>query len=167
MDPKYGYVSAMRKYATFSGRSPRREYWLFLLVYVILAIVASGIDQFVLGFGAEQTGPASGVVTLAHLLPSLAVTVRRLHDIGRTGWWVALPFAIFAGVGVLGAAGMEFLGDGTGPGAFGAFGIVFVIATLVAFVLSIVLLVFTLLRSEDGPNRYGPHPYGQVDADVF
>lgn len=83
--------SVLTQYATFSGRARRSEYWWFALASFIAAIVAAIIDA-VLGssrtFGS--TGLVGGLLSLALLLPSLAVGVRRLHDTDRTGWLILI-----------------------------------------------------------------------------
>lgn len=87
-------------YATFSGRAPRSEYWWFALFSLVASSVAALVD------GALGSPPVadSGVgllelfVTLGLLLPSLAVSVRRLHDRGHSGWWWLL---VFTGIGIL------------------------------------------------------------------
>jgi uncharacterized membrane protein YhaH (DUF805 family) len=84
-----GYITAMQRYFEFSGRSSRSEFWLYMLIYIIIYIVASVIDAFV--FGAYQGGGIpilTSIVGLVHIIPSLAVSVRRLHDTDRRGWWI-------------------------------------------------------------------------------
>lgn len=93
------YTDAMRRYATFSGRSTRAQYWLCGLWILILAIVALVVDH-VLGtsFNASGGGLFVAIVYLVHIVPALSVTIRRLHDINRTGWWVLIglvPIANF------------------------------------------------------------------------
>ncbi|MCF3960864.1 DUF805 domain-containing protein [Streptomyces fuscigenes] len=78
------YVEAFRKYAVFSGRAGRREYWMFFLVNVVVGIVLGVLDL------AIHSQIPAGVYGLATLLPSLAVGCRRLHDTDRTGWWQLL-----------------------------------------------------------------------------
>lgn len=81
----------MRNYANFNGRARRKEYWFFYLGYFILAFVAVIIDGT---FGTDDYGLFHSVLALALFIPSIAVTVRRLHDIGRSGWslfWLFLP----------------------------------------------------------------------------
>jgi uncharacterized membrane protein YhaH (DUF805 family) len=80
------YLKVLRQYADFSGRARRTEYWMFTLFNFIAMIVLVLIDQ-VLG-----TGFLAFVYVLAVLLPSLAVAARRLHDIGRGGWWQLIGF---------------------------------------------------------------------------
>lgn len=74
--------SALSKYVTFSGRARRSEFWWFALFSVIVYVVAAVLDA------AMGSRFVSILASLALLLPSLAVTVRRLHDTGRSGWWV-------------------------------------------------------------------------------
>lgn len=79
----------LSKYADFSGRARRSEYWWFVVFTAVVTTVASVIDALIgTGFGA--TGLVQALASLALLLPSLAVGVRRLHDVGQTGWWVLL-----------------------------------------------------------------------------
>ena len=87
-------------YATFSGRAPRSEYWWFTLFVLILNIVAAVVDTALFA-SPDGFGIFSVVFTLAVLLPSIAVVVRRLHDIGRTGWWWWMFFIPLIGAIVL------------------------------------------------------------------
>ena len=75
------------KYATFSGRASRPEFWWFFLFQILVSIGASFISEML-----------SGLVSLALLVPALAVGARRLHEIGRTGWWQLLGLT---GIGLL------------------------------------------------------------------
>lgn len=84
------YLAVLRKYVEFSGRAKRREYWMFFLVNLVISIILSFIDRAIGLTSDTGVGLLSGVYGLAVLLPSLAVTVRRLHDTGRTGWWVLI-----------------------------------------------------------------------------
>ena len=79
--------SCLAQYATFSGRATRSEYWWFFLFQVLVLVVASMLGDVV-----------NGIVTLLLLLPALAVGARRLHDIGRSGWWQLL---MLTGIGYL------------------------------------------------------------------
>ena len=86
---------AFRKYADFEGRSTRAEYWWWLLFTSIASIVCSIIDSFVGSLrGWSSYGPFEAIFTLATLLPGLAVAARRLHDFGKTGWWLLVWYAI-------------------------------------------------------------------------
>jgi len=87
------FVKCLTNYANFSGRARRKEFWFFMLFCVILSIISEAIDA-VLG-----TKPlVNGLLNLALLLPSLAVGARRLHDIGRSGWWQLL---VLTGIGAI------------------------------------------------------------------
>ena len=103
------YTKVLKQYVDFSGRARRTEYWMFTLFNVIILIVLSFVDR-ALGFGtfagssgagsvafAASLGPLSGLYSLAVLLPSLAVAVRRLHDTNRSGWWLLIGLIPFIG----------------------------------------------------------------------
>lgn len=96
------FFEAVKKYAVFSGRSRRREYWYFVLFYLLISIGFTVLDA-VIGtlnyFG--RFGLFTGIFTLALLLPSIAVTVRKLHDIDRTGWWYLISLVPIIGLVVI------------------------------------------------------------------
>lgn len=96
------FIEAVKKYAVFSGRSRRKEYWYFVLFSSLIAIVLAIVDS-VIGTGdlVEGTGLLTGIFLLAMLLPSIGVTIRRLHDTGRTGWWWLIGFIPIIGTIVL------------------------------------------------------------------
>ncbi len=83
------YLEALKKYAVFSGRARRTEYWMFYIFYIIFAVVLFIIDN-ILGIGGEDGGLLSGLFVLAMVIPSIAVTFRRLHDTDRSGWWLLI-----------------------------------------------------------------------------
>lgn len=119
----------IKRYADFSGRSRRKEYWMYVLFNLLLLVgfaVLMGIGVFV---GRSEEGPGVGfwvalalylVVTLALLVPSIAVQVRRFHDQGRSGWFWLL--------------------------------------NLIPYVGGLVVLVFMCLEGEPGDNAWGPDP---------
>jgi uncharacterized membrane protein YhaH (DUF805 family) len=87
------YLAVMKKYAEFGGRARRKEYWMFALFNLIFLIVAIILDNvFGTTFkGGEIELPYGWLYTLyilAILIPSLAVTIRRLHDVGKSGWMI-------------------------------------------------------------------------------
>lgn len=85
------YVKVLRQYADFGGRARRTEFWMFTLFSAIFSVVFAVIDPMAglsLGQDPTQPGVLRTIYTLAVLVPSLAVTVRRLHDIDHSGWWV-------------------------------------------------------------------------------
>ena len=81
------YLSCWKKYVEFSGRARRQEYWMFVL-FNFLVSVAIGIVDGILG----TNGALGGLYSLAALIPSLAVSVRRLHDTDHSGWWILINF---------------------------------------------------------------------------
>ena len=85
------YMQVLSNYAGFSGRARRAEYWNFFLVNLIVAFVL----EFVLGFMHLQF--VAYLYSLAVLLPSIAVGVRRMHDTNRSGWWLLIALIPFAG----------------------------------------------------------------------
>lgn len=96
------YFDCFKKYATFSGRATRKEFWMFFLFNVIILMVLNAIDT-VMGTAVPEAGFGllSGIYYLVILLPSLAVAVRRLHDIGNSGWWILIGIIPLIGAIVL------------------------------------------------------------------
>ena len=76
-------TSCFSQYATFSGRASRSEFWWFFLFQILVSVAASMVSE-----------KLSGLVSLGLLLPALAVGARRLHDIGRSGWWQLLLITV-------------------------------------------------------------------------
>jgi uncharacterized membrane protein YhaH (DUF805 family) len=130
----------LKRYAQFTGRSRRKEYWMFVLFFVILYVIAMTLDSL-LGFGtttryADMSGNSAsvgfnssgGILTLlamlALLVPSIAVAVRRLHDTDRSGWWILIG--------------------------------------LIPLVGTIVLIVFYCTDGTKGSNRFGEDPKANV-----
>lgn len=96
------WTGCFRKYATFTGRARRAEYWWYTLFNVIIYIALVGIGIALGGSdgGTVVLGVLVTVYILAVLLPSLAVTCRRLHDAGLSGWWQLLSFIPLGGLAV-------------------------------------------------------------------
>lgn len=85
------YLNVLKSYATFSGRARRKEYWFFVLFNLIVSIALGFIDGITGLFSPEAgIGLLGGIYSLAVLLPSLALSVRRLHDTDRSGWWLLI-----------------------------------------------------------------------------
>jgi len=85
------YLKVLKNYAVFEGRARRKEYWLFLLFNILILIVLSILDQILGTFDSEtKKGFISSVYSLAVIIPSIAVSIRRLHDTDKTGWWLLL-----------------------------------------------------------------------------
>ena len=92
------FVEALKKYAVFSGRSRRKEYWYFVLFIIIISTVLNIIDGLIGAYDRSMgVGLLSTIFSLAILIPSIAVSVRRLHDIDRTGWWVLISLVPLVG----------------------------------------------------------------------
>lgn len=83
---KKWYMEALTKYVEFSGRARRKEFWTFTLVNFVISIILSLLDAMV-GMGIGFIGT---LFSLAIILPSIAVGIRRLHDIGKEGWWLLI-----------------------------------------------------------------------------
>ena len=123
-----------KKYATFSGRASRSEYWWWTLAVVLASLVVSLIDAILFPYGlagatpgaepwsSNSEGPLSLVFGLAVLLPSFAVSIRRLHDVDKSGWWILI--------------------------------------ILVPLIGSLYLIYLYVLRGTAGPNRFGNDPLG-------
>jgi uncharacterized membrane protein YhaH (DUF805 family) len=96
------YLEVLKKYAVFHGRARRKEYWYFILLSSIISTVLTIVDSVTGTFNsASEVGLLGGIYLLATLVPSLAVTVRRLHDTNRSGWWILLGLVPVVGVIIL------------------------------------------------------------------
>ena len=96
------YLEVLRKYAVFSGRSRRKEFWYFTLFNVLINFGLDFVDALVGTFNHEfGIGLLGGLYALAVLIPGIAVTVRRLHDTGRTGWWFLIVLIPIIGLIIL------------------------------------------------------------------
>jgi len=153
--------SGFRNYAKFRGRATRSEYWWFFLFTVLAQSVASSIDE---NFG--------NIVGLAVFLPGLAVHVRRIHDTGRSGWWVGALYGSIAAVIVAVVvliidaaidfsefsngtfANDDFFGENVSGGSIAFVGL----ASLVTLAMLVVNIVFLCQRSNESENRFGPPP---------
>jgi uncharacterized membrane protein YhaH (DUF805 family) len=178
----------LSRYADFQGRARRSEYWLWFLFQVIAEIVFSIVESAAGGTNASAGSLVKlveAIFKLAILIPTLAVAVRRFHDIGRTGWWVLFPFAvtvvalvvflIFNGSQFIASmSSIEGLADkaDTPEGALAllsAFGPMLLWVFVPAILASLVTFVFHVLDGTPGRNRFGPDPKGrgQANASVF
>ncbi len=95
------YLEALRKYAVFNGRAQRAEYWYFYLFNILISIGLALIVGLTGRVAYTDQSVLANLYTLAVLLPSIAVAVRRLHDTGRTGWWLFIAFIPLIGAIVL------------------------------------------------------------------
>ena len=147
----------LQRYADFSGRAPRAEYWWYVLGTMIAYLVVMIVESIV---GLDGTvgpyGPLSLILMLGLLVPGLAVTVRRLHDTNRSGWWILIAVIPYFILGVLAGGAMA-------SGSMGAMATAGLLG-LVAMVGAIVLLVFMVLPGTKGDNRFGADPYGGASS---
>jgi uncharacterized membrane protein YhaH (DUF805 family) len=112
------YLMALQKYAVFTGRAQRKEYWLFYLFNVIFTLALAILDVLLGTFDrVSGIGVFSGLYSVAVLIPTLAVSVRRLHDTNRSGWWFLVVLVPLVG----GIAFFVFmvLDGNPGPNQFG------------------------------------------------
>lgn len=89
--------TCLRKYATFKGRASRSELWFWILFNWVLVMICYQIDVMMAGglnYLAASGMPVTNIINLLLLLPTMAVCVRRLHDVGRSGWWFLLTFTV-------------------------------------------------------------------------
>jgi uncharacterized membrane protein YhaH (DUF805 family) len=91
------YLQPLKKYTDFNGRARRKEYWSFALGNFLISLVFGGAG-FGIGLGSEYLSSLFGLFIL---IPSIAVGVRRLHDTGRSGWWLLISFVPIVGFFVL------------------------------------------------------------------
>lgn len=125
-------------YADFRGRTARTEFWRYILVYLVISILLD-----ILGIRLLST-----MVGLALLVPTLAITVRRLHDVDRSGWLVLVPIVpAFLTVSLFYFSWL--------------LGVVFALVTLLG---SAYLIYLYVLPGMAGPNRFGPDPKGVTPA---
>ena len=147
-------ATCFRKYATFRGRARRSEYWYFALFGILASIPAVILDKVFAPH--EDRGPFSAVLSLVLFLPQISVTVRRLHDTGRSGWWYGGLFVYLIGATML---GMMVIFGPAGTGSKGP--VAQIIVTALAFgaiAYFVWLFVLTVFDGTAGPNAYGPDP---------
>ena len=157
-------MQCLRKYVGFSGRATRPEYWWWMLGIAVVFIVL-GVLTFLIPDAAGVLSTAEVLFGLAVALPTMAVTARRLHDVGKSGWW-QLPWLIVGGVSaivmVVGAAlafGLAFLGSLFGDSGLTAIGYVVLIVGLVPYAGTWLWIIAWLARPGDaGANSHGPDP---------
>lgn len=175
----------LKRYADFSGRSRRMEFWMWqLFKFLVFGVI---MIAFFAMFGAAFTSLASSkdpsamaalgggfiilmlicmILGLGIFIPDIAVQVRRLHDTDRTGWWILAPIGPYLVAIILVA--MTAAVSGPEPGAMMAVaGVVAFVCMLATLVLSLVLLVFYFLEGTAGPNRFGADPKAQDVGKTF
>jgi len=175
LNPIQWALRPLKNYAKFSGRAARAEFWwFFLFTMVIYFAVILAMGATVGGLASINPGSALssgaigilgivvGLFWLALFIPMLAVQIRRLHDINRTGWWLGGFWLLYVVYLVL-IIGIGFRPAMPGVGSAAAAAII----ALAFFAYSIVLLVFFCLPGTRGANRYGDDPYGADVEQVF
>ena len=85
------YLDVLKKYAVFSGRARRKEYWMFVLFNLIIVFVLSFIEGMVANSSNSGQSILASIYNLAVLIPTIAVGVRRMHDTDHSGWWLLFP----------------------------------------------------------------------------
>jgi uncharacterized membrane protein YhaH (DUF805 family) len=95
------YLEVLKNYAVFSGRARRTEFWMFILVNILVTMLLAFVDSSLGMTVSYGVGTLSSLYGLAVLIPSIAVAVRRLHDTGRSGWWWLISLVPFIGIIVL------------------------------------------------------------------
>jgi uncharacterized membrane protein YhaH (DUF805 family) len=178
MSPIAWALRPLKNYAKFSGRASRAEFWWYVLIFTL------GYSALlIVGFAVSGTRPSVapgdspfamytrmgaflaviGIYWLALLVPTIAVTVRRLHDTNRSGWWLGayvLLYFIYLGI-------VMSMGRGAGPTPGIGTAVFLLVMSLAFLAYAIALLVFYCLRGTRGPNRFGDDPYGANVEEVF
>lgn len=142
----------IEKPATFSGRATRTEYWWFFLFSLLASVALSATVAAIAGLRAGDI--ANWIYAAVVLVPTLAVTARRLHDTDRSGWWqvITIPADIFF-----------FLFEDASQFESASIWIVFVLTLAV----SIIMIVWLASRGTEGPNRFGGDPKDSVTPEIF
>ena len=153
------YFDSLRQYAVFKGRSPRVAWWSFFLFNLLFLFVLA-FAELMLGFTIEngRAGVLLGLFKLVLFIPQLALDVRRVHDTGRSGWWIVglwiipmISMLVFAGAyAYANRAGIPDFGDNY----FKYFVILPVLYGLWVWIIT------ALIGSQPGENKYGPNPHG-------
>jgi len=174
-----GFTDAIKtcfqKYVTFSGRASRPEYWWFMLFLFLGNIVAGVIDYMLFGaatvesdvtstgasFDVSSNGPVAALFGLATILPSLAAGWRRMHDTGRSGFYLLYPLIVMVGLGMFLSlfGGMDAItGAGGAPALSGIFAIIALVAVIILIISPFLVLWWLTRPSQRGANEYGPNP---------
>jgi uncharacterized membrane protein YhaH (DUF805 family) len=103
------YVAVLKKYATFDGRARRKEYWMFVLFNFLIAFLLAFVEGMLGIAPYTDTSVLGSLYSLFVLIPSVAVSVRRLHDTDRSGWWLLLAVVPLANIALL----VFFIQEGT------------------------------------------------------
>lgn len=164
--PILGFGEAIKicfqKFFDFTGRARRSEYWWFVLFQVLVSIPCAfldGILEAAVGFSFVNS-----VASLVLFFPSMTVSFRRLHDIGRSGWWIGVSIilvliGLLALVASVSFSGVDWTDDtAVGSALFSAKLPLVWLPIIASIILCIIVFIFSLLDSEKGENKYGPSP---------
>lgn len=110
------YLKAIHQYVDFSGRARRKEYWMFFLFNIIFGLIALMLDM-ALGLGNESGGMLYALYLIFMFIPSLSAGVRRLHDTGKSGWYMLI--GLIPAVGPLVLLIFFAMEGNTGPNEYG------------------------------------------------
>ena len=148
------YFRSLKKYADFKGRARRKEYWGFALVHIIIS--CAFLIMF-LGAISDRNGSAANSLSILYILyalavmvPGCAVAVRRLHDTGRTGWWLLWVGAFFFSFSMV--VSPQFSNSYVYPYSWWYYPATVTLAVLFG-ITQICLFVFTVLDSKPGENQ--------------
>lgn len=164
------FIKCFKQYADFSGRARRKEFWWFNLINFIIMmiliagwiwpIVSTSIEAGINGMDAPDVETLTITLMkspflyiyiiyyLAILIPNIAVSVRRLHDIGKSGFWYFLP---------VGGSVLTMFANLASQSNM----VLYIVLALIALAISIVFLVWMFMDSKYGPNQYGLNPKGE------
>lgn len=141
-----------KKYARFSGRASRQEYWYFILYAAIIStVIITAENIFHITFFDLPFGILFSLFAAYIVLPKLSVLTRRLHDIGKSGWWLFITYLIF----VILALGIQIFFTRYNNGKCGWWCFSVFIILLIEI---IILIIYACINSETGENKYGPSP---------
>jgi uncharacterized membrane protein YhaH (DUF805 family) len=154
MTPIDWALRPLKRYADFRGRASRAEYWYYSLFATIAGLIVVWVDRSSLTAVYSDLGPLSILFWLMLLVPGIAVTIRRFHDIDRAGWWFLLDMWTYNFVLPPGIRQQLTLSFGNLPN------LIKFVAVLGFVACVLVPLIFSVTRGSEGPNRYGPDPYG-------
>lgn len=159
------YVTVLRNYAGFGGRARRKEFWMFALFNIIFTIVAMIIDRIAgTTISGTNYGLFYGLYILATLIPNFAVSIRRIHDIGKSG---TLYFVIVIPIIVV-SSSIRLFKESVNPAFIGVLSLV-----MLGFVIWLIVLLCT--DGDRGENKWGPSPKsndqsfgaaGTIDGDI-